>query len=354
MSMTMDRSRIGFDSDRDDRGVDDPGFSGADQDALAFLEDHCLARTPDSYALALQAVLHPYGPLGQEVARRTDGGVRLTSNDVGQLMPLVREQQAVAADRRPGAAQAQLERDLGDHAEQLEALTTDAREITNAFTSDVAALSLAHHQQQGGSAESGAITQLLQELIARIARTESALEALSGNIATLRTRIEQTPQDGDIDRLTGLMTRTGAQPLIEQMADEAHGYIIAACGLDDLDDIQERYGRTVAGTVLRAFATTLRQMCEGAEIVRWQDDVFAVILRGGPMSAITRMMEDARSAMQGRTLRLRGSGEPIGLVTMSGGIATGIGPAVDDAFARADALREMASRGVGNRILSRA
>lgn len=352
--MAMDGYGNGFDRGRDDLATDEYGFSDAGEGAMAFLEDHCLARTPDSYALAVQAVLRPYGPLGQEVARRIDGGVRLTSSDVAQLMPLVREQQAAAADRRPDAARAQLERDLGDHAEQLEALTSDARAITNRFTSDVAALSLARHAKQDAAGGPDTITALLEQLIARIARTESALETLSGNITSLRARIEQTPRDGDVDRLTGVMTRTGAQAVIDEIADEPHGYIIAACGLDDLDDIQERYGRTVADNVLRAFATTLRQMCEGAEIVRWQGNVFAVILRSGPMSAITRMMEDARSAMQARTLRLRGSGEPIGMVTMSGGIATGVGPAVDEAFARADALRDVASRGVGNRVLTRA
>ncbi|MEJ8631285.1 hypothetical protein P0F65_18685 [Sphingomonas sp. I4] len=99
-----------------------------------------MARTTNSYAMALQAVLHPYGPLGLEVARRTDGGIRLTEQDVRDLVPLVREHETT--ERRHDRTQ--MARELGDQAEQLESLTFDARQITSGFTTQVAALSHAH------------------------------------------------------------------------------------------------------------------------------------------------------------------------------------------------------------------
>ncbi|WP_343525817.1 diguanylate cyclase [Sphingomonas sp.] len=331
-------------------GIDPPGLFDASREALLFLDRHFLSRSTNGYALALQAVLHPYGALGQEVARRSDGGVRLTEGDVQELMPLVREHEM--RDVRMGRGE--MERELGAQAEQLETLTLDARAITSRFTTDVAALSHAHRAGYDAVPDSGAIALLLEQLIARISKTEKDLADLADNIATLRTRMEHMPQDDDIDPLTGVMSRTGARALVEGLASESHGYVVATCSLDDLEGINERYGRSVADNVLRAFVATLRQACEGAEIIRWQGNLFVVILRGRPMSTAALMMEDARAGMQARTLRLRGSGEPIGVVTMSGGLAVGIGVPMEETFHRAESLRMIAGEGIGNRIVSRA
>lgn len=330
-------------------GRDPLGILDASHEAVAFLDRHHLPRTTTSYALALQTVLHPYGRLAGEVARRTDGGVRLTEDDVRELMPLVREHEV--ADL--GLGRLQMEQDLNVQAETLEALTSDARAITNDFSHQVTALSNTHLGNDVGP-DTRAIALLLEQLIARIAKTERDLEELAGNIAGLRIRMEPGDTDDRIDQLTGVTSRSGAQALADRLVAEPHGYVLAACSLDDLEGINERYGRSVADNVLRAFVATLRQTCEGTEIIRWQGNLFLVVLRGRPLSTLAGMMEDARTAMRERTLKLRGSGEPIGAVTMSGGVAVGVGVPLEDTLVRADMLRDLASGGLGNRIMSRA
>lgn len=339
--MIMDWESVGEAQGR----FDPPGVFDASREALAFLDRHRLARATNSYALALQAVLHPYGPLGQAVAHRTDGGVRLTEDDVADLMPLVRQHEANEAPSN----RAQLDRELSDHADVLDSLTSEARQITSTFSHDVTAL----HGADAAASDPGTIARLLEQLIARIAKTESDLAELSGSIANLRVRIESVPQSDDVDQLTGVMSRAGARTLIEGLPSESHGYVVAACSMDDLEGVNERYGRSVADNVLRAFVATLRQSAEGAEIIRWQGNLFVVIMRGRPLSMVVGMLEDARGAMQARTLRLRGTGEPIGVVTMSAGVAVGIGVPMHETFDRAEALRMTAADGIGNRIMSR-
>nr|WP_232093438.1 diguanylate cyclase [Sphingomonas paucimobilis] len=118
--------------------------------------------------------------------------------------------------------------------------------------------------------------------------------------------------------------------------------------------MEARYGRSVADNVLRAFVVTLRQTCQGVDIIRWQDNLFVVLLRGRPLSQLAGMMEEARAAMLARTLRLRGSGEPIGAVTLSAGVAVGMAVPMQEAFDQAEAFRAIASAGQGNRVVSRA
>ncbi|WP_312490482.1 GGDEF domain-containing protein [Sphingomonas sp.] len=319
----------------------------AEHEAALFLDEHRLDHCPDNRAVILYAIRHPDSALGREVARRTDGGVRLTSEDVVALRPLLR------AHEEAGAGQGAWQRDLGVQADRLEALTSDARQITSDFTSDMAALSRAHRDATDASGTKD-VAVLIEQLIARIARTEHDLAQLSGDIASLRDRIETAPRDADVDPLTGVMSPVGARRLIAELADQPHGYGLATCGLDDLDVIEARYGRSVADNVLRAFVATLRQACEGVDIIRWQDNLFVLLLRGRPLAHLALMMEEARAAMLARTLRLRGSGEPIGAVTLSAGVAVGMGVPMQEAFDRAEAFRAIASAGQGNRVVSRA
>jgi len=319
----------------------------AEREAMLFLEAHRLAHTPDSHAVALHALRHPGSVLGREVARRTDGGVRLTPDDVDSLRPLLR------VHEEAGHSHEAWQRDLGVQAERLESLTTDARQITRDFTSDMAALSGVDRDAPEARG-AGDVAGLLEQLIARIAKTERELAELSGHIAALRDRIDTVPRNEDVDPLTGVMTPTGARQMIAELPDLAHGYVLASCGLDDLDAIEARYGRSVADNVVRAFVATLRQSCVGADIIRWQDNLFVLLLRGRPLSHLAMMMEEARGAMLARTLRLRGSGEPIGVVTLSAGVAMGQGMELPEVLDRAEAFRAVASAGQGNRVVSRA
>lgn len=319
----------------------------AEHEAMLFMDRHHLDHSPDNQAIILYALRHPDSALGREVARRTDGGVRLTTEDVAALRPLLR------AHEEAGQGHGAWQRDLGVQAERLETLTSDARQITSDFTSDMAALSRTH-QGEGDAHGTKDVAALLEQLIARIARTERDLAELSGNIATLRDRIETVPRDADVDSLTGVMSPAGARHLIAELPDQPHGYGLATCGLDDLDVIEARYGRSVADNVLRAFVATLRQSCQGVDIIRWEDNLFVLLLRGRPLAHLALMMEEARAAMLARTLRLRGSGEPIGVVTLSAGVAMGVGVPIQEAFDRAEAFRAIAAAGQGNRVVSRA
>ncbi|BCI71053.1 hypothetical protein SPKIRA_18830 [Sphingomonas paucimobilis] len=204
-------------------GVDAQDGWDAEHEAALFLEEHRLEPTPDSHATALYALRHPDSALGREVARRTDGGVRLTIEDVEALRPLLR------AHEEAGRGHGEWQRDLGVQAERLETLTSDARQITSDFTSDMAALSRAHHEAPDAMATKD-MAGLLQQLIARITKTERDLAELSGNIASLRDRIETAPREDDVDQLTGVMSPSGARRLIAELPDNPRGYVLATCG----------------------------------------------------------------------------------------------------------------------------
>ncbi len=80
-----------------------PAGHGLIHAVLAFLEDQRLDPTPLNYSFAYHVVSEPAGALALEVARRTDGGIRLTTNEVEQLGNAI-DGAADVAGTRPKAA----------------------------------------------------------------------------------------------------------------------------------------------------------------------------------------------------------------------------------------------------------
>lgn len=306
--------------------------------ALAFLVRHSLEPTPQFYELALGIVDAPDGPLAREVQAIVDGGLRLTAQDATVLAA---RYTSMASAPVVEAAQAQ----VLHQAKRLESITAEAQEITSEAHRDIADMPTAETP----------FAQLAEQMIARLGRAERDMAAMASEIVELRAQIAARGapprRNADHDDLTELPSRTAGDALLPALAAEPHGFAIALCKLDQLIAINEQHGRMVGDNVLRAVAATLRQTCKDYEVVRWTGDEFLVIFRATPVARAFAMIQDAREHVAARTLRLRGTGQPIGTVTFSAGIAAGrnVDAAAVVDLARDRALAAMAAG--GNRIL---
>ncbi len=193
-------------------------------------------------------------------------------------MPLVREHE-VSISAWAGCRWSA----TGRQAETLEALTSDARAITSDFSNQVTALSHAHRSNDLGP-DTRAIAMLLEQLIARISKTERDLEELAGNIAGLRTRMEPGEANDRIDQLTGVTSRTGARAMVDGLANDlmAMSWRRAAGRSGGDQRALRALGRRQCAARLRRHAAS---GCEGAEIVRWQGNLFWSCCAGGRFDA---------------------------------------------------------------------
>lgn len=278
--------------------------------AIDFLARHRLDPGADNYALAMAYVSGSSPGLTGEIDMLVDGGLRLTAeNAAGLAQRYLMNERAVSTTER--------ERVVREQAAALHDMTDEAAGITNAAGQDLARL------RAGGSDMIGA-----DALMERMLSAERELTRLREDIETLRTQIDSTgerrwsggaPSEGR-DPLTGLPDGMTAQEIARRGAENPTGCAFAICVLDDLQTINDRYGRSVGDNVLRALASTLQQVSEDNAVLRWSGTEFLVVMEETATASARSLIDEARLAMAARTLRLRGTGAPIGQVTMSAGI----------------------------------
>jgi diguanylate cyclase len=299
-----------------------PFFQRA-RDALDFLEHHQLEPSAANYDLALRYVASPASELARDIYQQTNGGARLTPDEVVALLERHCASPASSAlDRR--------EHIVARQAEELGALTSDAHDLTEALGRDVGAIVKQSDKWPTGTGD----------LIARLSEAERDLAELRNEFLTLRNAIgvpgAQRVDPGH-DELTQALNQAGARRVLDPLARKGRSYVMMMFVIDDLIGINKRLGRPVGDNVLNAFAATLRETFPGVELIRWTGNEFVVVATDLAAMAARLLAEDALAALRDRRLKLRGTGEWIGTVTASAGLVVSQGEAPEDLLARARA-----------------
>ncbi|VXC43019.1 GGDEF domain-containing protein [Sphingomonas sp. 8AM] len=303
--------------------------------ALNFLELHQLDPSPSHYEFALAVIGAPGSRLSEAVAAQTDGGLRLTTATVQTLVDHYlsppREQ---TLDRR--------ERTVMRQAQELGTLTSDAHDLTEALGRDMGALV--------GTADIAPPD--ATAFIDRLSDAERELAALRSEVIQLRDNIVPSPppEDSGRDNLTQALNRSGARDVMARADAGGEAHVVLAFSVDTLEAINDRFGRAVGDNVLNAFAATLQQTFAEEELIRWSGNEFVFITRGMPVATARVLTDQALSSFAARRLRLRGSGEPIGTVTASAGIATGAAGGQEGSLIAARANAALAASHGGNQL----
>lgn len=304
--------------------------------ALEFLLQHLLDPTPVHYELAMAHLDGKLPDMSREIRTLTEGGLRLSQQDAAGLFSryIGREQGVACGD--PHAAQTGARPDVG-----------------GASTQGVAPPSHVVGSPAGSrDPMEDRMTRAEQDIAGLVRDLAQLRRQLSGPAIPENPELEDMAEDEGHDVLTEATSRKAADVFLQSLAAEPHGYTLALSKLDDLYRINDLYGRSVGDNVLRAMASTLRQSCEGHELIRWAGDEFLTIFRGVPLSAARAMIQDARESMRARTLKLRGAGTPIGVVTFSVGMAAGCMQDPEESIRRAKQLALSAIGSGGNQVLS--
>lgn len=309
-----------------------PNAFVAARDALAFLEVHRLEPMAANYAFALAVVGDPNSDLARAVASETDGGLRLTARSLETL-----------SDRylpaRPDRT-AERETAVTRHADQLDALTSDAQALTQSLSNDVTAMSI---DAQGWPESTALVTRLsdAERELADLRRDVARLQADLGSLGERRA-------DPMRDTATQALTPEGARPMFAHLADQHRSYVMLIFSVADLAGINERFGHAVGDNVLSAFVANLRQAFHREEVIRWTGNEFVLVVTDVALAAARGLAEEVLASFETRRLKLRGSGEWIGVVTASAGIVVGQGGDQEAALSQARAaLYRAAVRGLG-------
>jgi diguanylate cyclase len=303
--------------------------------ALTFLEHHQLEPDVGHYRLALAYAGDPGSALAREVARMTDGGLRLTIAQAATLS-------ARYCDGAPHQAVEQREEAIARRTEELGTLTSEAASIARSIGDDVGTVVRHADQVPGGG-----------DIVSRLSTAERELVELRQEFAKIQSAIlDQRGGGGSAshDTLTNSLNQMGAREIMDRVVSQDRIYVMAMFAVDGLIAINRTYGSSVGDNVINAVASKLRTVFDEQEVIRWTGNEFIVVLADTTVKAARLQAEEVLMKLEARRFKLRGTGESIGVITASAGIIVSHGGQVDDMLEELRAKVAHATLSGGNRV----
>ena len=195
-----------------------------------------------------------------------------------------------------------------------------------------------------------------REMMSQNQQLEEALAQSALVMKGLEQDLEEVRRQSLTDGLTALANRKAFDAEILRLSKTAeHGgetYCLVMMDIDHFKVFNDTYGHPVGDEVLRLVALSLGQgVRTGDMAARFGGEEFAILLPDTALPDALQIANALRARVAGMTLVRRKSGEKLGRVTLSGGVAeTASGESPDTLVARADSALYQAKHRGRNRI----
>ncbi|ACA18675.1 diguanylate cyclase [Methylobacterium sp. 4-46] len=186
---------------------------------------------------------------------------------------------------------------------------------------------------------------------------EARMRESREEIQALHETLEAVRVESLTDPLTGLGNRKLFEQVLRKSVEEAAANAaptaLIILDIDHFKRFNDVYGHLTGDRVLRLVALTMREMVDGrATIARFGGEEFGVIMPCGSEGDAVALAERIRTSVMGRELVKRSSGESLGRVTISVGVATHRpGDTAVSLLERADQCMFAAKRSGRNRVV---
>ena len=247
-----------------------------------------------------------------------------------------------------------------DEIEQVMSMIDAAVGSTTQYTE-----SLAHATEDLGAAKDRdglrsiveTLVRATRDMEANNTRLENSLKASKQEITQLQVNLEAVRNESLTDPLTSLANRKYFDSALEKfIAQSRAGGEPLALLLTDIDHFKafnDTFGHLTGDQVLRLVAVAVKQNVKGQDIAaRYGGEEFAIILPNTPLRAALTVADHVRRAVMTKELMKRSTGEHLGRVTISVGVATlGNDDTGQTLIERADNCLYAAKRNGRNRVM---
>ena len=199
---------------------------------------------------------------------------------------------------------------------------------------------------EGGDRVRQIVSDLVTETRKVVQQNQSVnerLEESNQEISELRQRISDARREAMSDPLTGLGNRRAFDEYLRKgVADAAANNTSLSLLIHDLDHFKsfnDNHGHQLGDEVLRLVARCLVDCTKGRDTAaRYGGEEFAIILPDTDMEGALAVAEQVRETVSSKKILRKSTGESLGGVTLSGGVAVYTdGELLEDLIERADA-----------------
>ncbi len=187
---------------------------------------------------------------------------------------------------------------------------------------------------------------------------ETELKTSSSEIASLRQRLESIREESRLDPLTGLLNRRGFDERIEMAirdtAEDGGPLCLLIGDVDNFKKFNDTWGHATGDQVLRLVAQCFKSNTKGRDTAaRYGGEEFVVALPQTSLDNALTVAEYIRQAVESKKIVKRATGETLGSITLSIGVAQYVsGEPIGDTLNRADACLYAAKRKGRNCVVS--
>ncbi len=195
-----------------------------------------------------------------------------------------------------------------------------------------------------------------QTMIQQNQKLEEQLSRSSQAMKEMQRDLDQVRKEALTDSLTGLSNRKAFDAEIRrtahEMSESGQTFSLVMMDIDYFKSFNDNYGHQVGDQVLRLVARTLIEGVKGRDMAaRFGGEEFALILPETNTQGALKVADSLRRAVAGKEVINRNSGDKLGRITLSGGVAQFLpGEDIDDLIARADAALYTAKHNGRNQI----
>jgi len=245
---------------------------------------------------------------------------------------------------------------ISDELQQVMAMMDAARGTADAYTEaliDIAERTGENIDRDQFRLVLDALMRSTREMQSANSELENRLKASVKQMATLQNNLEAIRVESLTDPLTLLANRKSLETAMDKLFRENRMFSLLVTDIDHFKSFNDRYGHLTGDRVLRLVAGTLKQSVKGRDTAaRYGGEEFVILLPGTGLRSAMSVAEGIRQSVMNKELVKRSTGENLGCVTLSIGVATRReDDTAESLIGRADACLYAAKRSGRNRVV---
>ena len=187
---------------------------------------------------------------------------------------------------------------------------------------------------------------------------EKELQKSVDQVSELRSKLDNVHKESLTDPLTGIANRKAFDNALAaaeaSVAENSDPVSLLLCDIDNFKKFNDNWGHQTGDQVLRLVASCLSENVKGRDTAaRYGGEEFGVVLRGTPLPDAKRIAEQIRHAVEARRLVKKSTGDILGTITISIGVAQfSANEKAETAVRRADSCLYGAKKNGRNLVIS--